>query len=87
MTAILEPRPVEQWEQILARLPAPNSVGVDTDMLCAERVLGDLQGYQHPGGNEATRRRRAGIKQRDAIELSRAMIAFARMYYDLGVRP
>lgn len=75
----------ETWETILGRLPAPN--GIDSDKLCAERVLGDLVGYNHPGGSEATRKRRQADKDRDALELRNAMVAFARMYIDAGVRP
>lgn len=82
---MLEPRPIEQWEQIFAKLPAPE--GVNADVLCAHRALGDLVGYEHPTGTERTRKRRQEAKDRDAVELSRAMIAFARMYFDAGVRP
>jgi hypothetical protein len=81
----MDPRPTDQWEQIFARLPAPN--GLNSDAICAERVLGDIEGYQHPTGTENTRKRRQRVKDRDVTELSRAMIAFARMYYDAGVRP
>lgn len=80
----LDPRPTEQWEQIFSKLPAPN--GLNSDVLCAERVLGDIEGYQPPSGSEPTRKRRQAVKSRDAIELSHAMIAFARMYFDAGVR-
>ena len=81
----MDARPIEQWEQIFAKLPAPE--GFNSDVLCAARVLGDIQGYSHPSGSEATRKRRQRIKDRDAQELAHAMLAFARMYYDAGVRP
>lgn len=81
----LDPRPVEQWETILGRLPALE--GVNSDKICAERILGDIEGYQHPTGNERTRKRRQAVKDRDVTELRNAMLAFARMYYDAGVRP
>ena len=79
------PRPVEQWSEILGRIPAPE--GVNTDKLCAFRVLGDIEGYQHPSGSDATRKRRFRTMDRDSQELANAMIAFARMYFDAGVRP
>ena len=78
-------RPIVQWEEILAKLPAPN--GVNSDVICANRVLGDLVGYNHPSGSMATRNRRQAIKDNDAAELANAMLAFARMYFDQGVRP
>jgi len=82
---MVDPRPAEQWDQIFAKLPSP--AGMNSDQICAERVLGDLIGYTHPSGSEKTRRRRQAIKNRDSIELRNAMIAFARMYIDAGVRP
>jgi len=81
----MDARPVEQWIEIFGKIPAPN--GVDADKLIAERVIGDLVGYEHPSGNFKTRERRQYRKDRDAQELRNAMIAFARMYYDTGVRP
>ena len=80
-----DPRPIEQWSEILGNILAPE--GQNTDKLCAFRVLGDIEGYQHPSGNEATRKHRVRIKDRDSQELANAMIAFARMYFDAGVRP
>lgn len=81
----MDPRPVEQWIEIFSKLPAP--AGMNSDRICAERVIGDFVGYTHPSGSEATRKRRQANKNRDSIELKNAMIAFARMYYDAGVRP
>lgn len=82
----MDARPVEQWEQIFAKLPAPE--GFNSDVLCAARVLGDIQGYSLPALARifATGRVQA-VKDRDAQELANAMLAFARMYYDAGVRP
>jgi hypothetical protein len=79
--SVMDPRPAEQWDQIFAKLPAP--AGLDSDYLCAERVLGDLIGYRPSGPIK----RRVAFKTRDATELKNAMLAFARMYYDAGVRP
>lgn len=78
-------RPAEQWDEIFKKLPAPN--GLNSDVLCAERVLGDLDGYNHPSGNMTTRKKRQAAKDRDSKELANAMLAFARMYFDAGVRP
>lgn len=82
---VMDARPVEQWTEIFGKLPAPN--GVDADKLMAERVIGDLIGYEHPSGSAPTRARRQERKTRDAEELRNAMIAFARIYFDAGVRP
>lgn len=81
----MEARTIEQWEQVFAKLPAPN--GENADVICARRVIGDLVGYLHPSGNENTRRRRQADKDHDSQELANAMLAFARMYFDHGIRP
>jgi hypothetical protein len=81
----MDARPVEQWEQIYAKLPAPN--GVDGDKIIAERIIGDLIGYEQPSGNAATRARRQARKTHDVEELANALKAYARLYIDHGVRP
>ena len=81
----MDPHSIENWEKILGQVPCPE--GTNADLLCARRVIGDLIGYQHPGGNQQTYKRRLGVKNRDAEELKNAMIAFARMYFDAKVRP
>lgn len=81
----MDPRPIDQWSEIFGKLSAPN--GESAELICANRVIGDLIGYIHPSGNNETRKRREGIRFRDANELKNAMIAFARMYFDAGVRP
>ena len=81
----MDPHSAETWDTIFAKLPSP--AGMNSDQICAERVIGDLVGYNHPGGSEKTRKRRQADKNRDSIELKNAMIAFARMYIDAGVRP
>src|SRR5579862_1224191 len=80
----IEPRPVEQWSQIIAtKIPGPF---LKTATAVAERVLGDIEGYTHPNsGNETTRKRRQRVKDRDVIELANAMTAFARMFSEAGV--
>jgi hypothetical protein len=71
----MDPRPIDQWTEILGKLPAPE--GVVPEMIMARRILGDLVGYAH----------RKFTILRDSEELAHAMIAYARMMFDAGVRP
>lgn len=81
----VNPRPVEQWLEILGALPSPE--GVSTEKIMGRRIIGDLTGYSFPSGNAQTRARREGAADRDAQEIANAMTAYARMMFDAGVRP
>lgn len=70
-------RTPEQWEKILGDLAAPENQ--NSDQTCAARVLADMIGYrQNVNVN-------SGVI--DVANLANAMVAFARMYFDHGVRP
>jgi hypothetical protein len=71
----MEPRPIEDWQKILGDLPAPEGENMETIM--GNRILGDMVGYRH-GSRD---------RLRDAEEVGRAMVAYARMMFDAGVRP
>jgi hypothetical protein len=66
-------RPIEQWVEILAALPAPHSA----ELAVAERVLGDLAGY----------RQNSRWRADDAEQIAAAMQAYARLCFDAGFRP
>lgn len=66
-------RTVDQWLEIFAKLPAPNSA----EEAIAQRVIGDLWGYRHNSQH------RPG----DAQGLAQAFIAYARLLQQHGVAP
>ena len=72
---MLTVRPIEQWTEILGKLPSPE--GQNSERLVADRIIGDLVGYRHSSKQ----------RQRDAAEIANAMQAYARMMFDAGVRP
>jgi hypothetical protein len=82
MVALLDPRPPEQWLQILEnthRSITPTVDGADYETAMAARILGDIQGYEHPTGSQATRERREKIKHRDIAELANALRAYGTL--------
>ena len=81
----MDPHTIEQWMTILGRLPAPT--GRTVEEIMAERILGDILGYQHPSGGANTYRRRSLIKDRDVKELANALTAYAKMLAEYGVKP
>jgi hypothetical protein len=60
-------RTVEQWKQVLGRLPSPE--GTPVEQVVANRVLGDLVGYRHGSRH----------RKRDFEELANAMTAWSEM--------
>lgn len=65
-------RTVEQWLEIFAKLPAPNSA----EEAIAQRILSDMWGYRHNSQH------RAG----DAEGLANALIAYAKLLQEHGVQ-
>jgi hypothetical protein len=63
----MDVRTVEQWKQVLERLPSPG--GTPVEQVAANRVLGDLVGYRHSSRD----------RKRDVEELANAMQAWVEM--------
>ena len=71
----------ETWLTILERqfYPHQDELGRDHELDFAARMIGDLVGYNHPGGNAATRARREADKKRDIAELANALKAYGTL--------
>ena len=69
----MEQHSVDVWGEILGMLGAPAESA--PEYICAQRILGDLVGYQH----------RNRHRDRDARELANALEAYAKMLQDAGV--
>lgn len=63
----MDPRPIEQWQEIFDQLPSPE--GTSVEKVLANRIIGDLVGYRWNSKD----------RLHDIDELANALVAYYRL--------